>query len=93
MFYFQHYYQYKKSLWSEEQEFPWQIDHLVRDTITAVRPKLQIANSLEDARKAVQALNKQIVTKAIEVILWIYVNLQILSSLSTKNIFMKKIML
>ncbi|XP_064084936.1 regulator of nonsense transcripts 2-like [Macrobrachium nipponense] len=64
--YFQHYFQYKKSLWTEEQEFPWQIDHLVRDTITAVRPKLQLSNSLEDARKAVQVLNKQIVAKAIE---------------------------
>lgn len=64
--YFQHYYQYKKSVWAEEQEFPWQIDHLVRDTITAVRPKLQLSNNLEDARKAVQILNKQIVTKAIE---------------------------
>ncbi|XP_045620961.1 regulator of nonsense transcripts 2 isoform X2 [Procambarus clarkii] len=66
--YFQHYYQYKKSLsiWNEENEFPWQIEHLVRDTISAVRPKLQLCTSLEEAYKAVQHLNNQIVAKAIE---------------------------
>ncbi|XP_047478568.1 regulator of nonsense transcripts 2-like [Penaeus chinensis] len=66
--YFQHYYQYKRSLniWSEEQEFPWQIEHLVRDTIAAVRPKLQMYINLEEAQKAVTHLNNQIVAKAIE---------------------------
>ncbi|XP_069942909.1 regulator of nonsense transcripts 2 isoform X2 [Cherax quadricarinatus] len=65
---FKHYYQYKKSLsiWNEEHEFPWQIEHLVRDTISAVRPKLQLSSSLEEAQKAVQHLNNQIVSKAIE---------------------------
>lgn len=68
----QHYYQYKRSLsiWSEEQEFPWQIEHLVRDTIAAVRPKLQMYNNLEEAQKAVTHLNNQIVAKAIEVSTW-----------------------
>ena len=68
----QHYYQYKKNLaiWTteENQEFPWQIEHLVKDTIAAVRPKLQLVTSLEEAQKAVQSLNSQIVSKAIEVI-------------------------
>ncbi|XP_042223985.1 regulator of nonsense transcripts 2-like isoform X2 [Homarus americanus] len=66
--YFQHYYQYKKNLnvWNEEEEFPWQIEHLVRDTISAVRPKLQLSKSLEEAQKAVQHLNNQIMAKAIE---------------------------
>lgn len=66
--YFQHYYQYKKSLWNSEenQDFPWQIEHVVRDTIAAVRPKLQLTTTLEDAQKAVQNLNSQIVSKAIE---------------------------
>lgn len=54
-------------MWSEEQEFPWQIEHLVKDTIGAMRPKLQLYDNLEDANKAVQALNSQIVAKAIEV--------------------------
>lgn len=68
-FFYQHYYQYKRSLsiWSEEQEFPWQIEHLVRDTIAAVRPKLQMYTNLEEAQKAVTHLNSQIVAKAIEV--------------------------
>lgn len=70
--YFQHYYQYKRSLsvWTNEegQEFPWQIEHLVKDTIAAVRPKLQLATSLEEAQKALQNLNSQIVSKAIELV-------------------------
>ncbi|XP_071552083.1 regulator of nonsense transcripts 2 isoform X1 [Panulirus ornatus] len=68
LIYFQHYYLYKKNLniWNEEHEFPWQIEHLVKDTISAVRPKLQLTVTLEDAQKAVQHLNNQIVAKAIE---------------------------
>lgn len=56
-------------MWTNEegQEFPWQIEHLVKDTIAAVRPKLQLATSLEEAQKALQNLNSQIVSKAIEV--------------------------
>ena len=56
-------------MWTHEegQEFPWQIEHLVKDTIAAVRPKLQLATNLEEAQKAVQNLNSQIVSKAIEV--------------------------
>ncbi|KAK3865393.1 hypothetical protein Pcinc_028997 [Petrolisthes cinctipes] len=67
--YFQHYYQFKRSLsvWGEgSQLFPWQMEHLVQDTVAAVRPKLQFHTSLQEARTAVDHLNSQIVAKAIE---------------------------
>ncbi|KAG7177035.1 Regulator of nonsense transcripts 2-like [Homarus americanus] len=78
---FLHYYQYKKNLnvWNEEEEFPWQIEHLVRDTISAVRPKLQLSKSLEEAQKAVQHLNNQIMAKAIEVKCRLFIVTQIVT--------------
>ncbi|KAB7493972.1 Regulator of nonsense transcripts 2 [Armadillidium nasatum] len=63
--YFQHYFWFKKSVYSEE-EFPWQVDHLVQDTIVGVRPKITMFKSLEESQNAVTALNKQIVDKAIQ---------------------------
>lgn len=43
------------------------MEHLVQDTVAAVRPKLPLHTSLQEARTAVDHLNTQIVAKAIEV--------------------------
>ncbi|CAL4110581.1 unnamed protein product, partial [Meganyctiphanes norvegica] len=68
LIYFQHYYQYKKSssIWNEDNEWPWQLDHIIRDTISSVRPKLAMCKNLEEAQQAVRTLNQQILAKAIE---------------------------
>ncbi|XP_036368923.1 regulator of nonsense transcripts 2 isoform X3 [Octopus sinensis] len=68
--YFQRYYWFKKKLplWTEDHPFPVDVDNLVRDTIEAVRPKLKLLESEEDAYKAVEDLEKEIKAKIAEVL-------------------------
>ena len=63
--YFQHYYWFKKAFWPEA-EFPWQVDHMVQDSIYGVRPKMQMFKDSKEAADAVSNLNQQIVNKAVQ---------------------------
>ncbi|GAB1609122.1 regulator of nonsense transcripts 2-like isoform X2 [Argonauta hians] len=68
--YFQRYYWFKRNLplWTDDHPFPVDVDNLVRDTIEAVRPKLKLLESNEDAYKAVEDLEKEIKPKIAEVL-------------------------
>ena len=70
----QQYYYYKKSLFSEDEEFPCHIDHIVKDTIGTVRPKLKLFENLQEADDSVYQLYQQLAAKAIEVLIIILVN-------------------
>lgn len=47
LIYFQAYYWFKKSLWGEA--FPPTIDHIFKETITSLRPKLKLCGNYEEA--------------------------------------------
>lgn len=61
----QRYYWFKKKLplWTEDRPFPVDVDNLVTDTIEAVRPKLKLFDSIEDAYKAVNDLEREMKPK------------------------------
>ena len=61
--YFQMYFQFKKLLSGDE--FPWQIDHLVKESILDIRPKATIFKDYQSACEAVAKLNRQIMDKAV----------------------------
>lgn len=44
-------------------QFPVQINYLVQDTIELLRPKMKLASSMEEATKAVQEVEKEILSK------------------------------
>lgn len=70
LIYFQRYYWFKKKLplWTEDRPFPVDVDNLVTDTIEAVRPKLKLFDSIEDAYKAVNDLEREMKPKLAEVL-------------------------
>ena len=56
---FQAYIWKKKSsgVWNEDCPFPKEVEYMVADTLESLRPKHKLHNSLEEAMKAVEALN------------------------------------
>uniref|UniRef100_A0A646QJ82 Regulator of nonsense transcripts 2 n=1 Tax=Hemiscolopendra marginata TaxID=943146 RepID=A0A646QJ82_9MYRI len=68
--YFQRYYWQKKScdVWNEENSFPVTMDFMLKDTVTALRPKLKLFESVEEAQKAIEDLEKEIMIKLMEII-------------------------
>uniref|UniRef100_T1IJL6 Regulator of nonsense transcripts 2 n=1 Tax=Strigamia maritima TaxID=126957 RepID=T1IJL6_STRMM len=67
--YFQRYYWVKKSheVWTDENTFPVTVDYMIKDTMAIMRPKLKMANNLEEAQKTVEELEKEIVAKLMEI--------------------------
>ena len=61
----QHYYHYKVSLWTASECFPVEYEQLVKDSLSALRPGIRLCQDLEEATKAVDALNAQLLNKAI----------------------------
>ena len=64
--YFQFYYLFKKFVWTGDEDVWCHMDHIVKDTISTVRPKLKLFNDLKEAQSAVVALNEQFLAKALE---------------------------
>ncbi|KAF4525966.1 hypothetical protein B566_EDAN000757 [Ephemera danica] len=61
--YFQRYYWFKRSdpNWSEESNpFPLGVEFLFRDTVTTLRPRLQLCANLEEAEAAVTTLQEEL---------------------------------
>ncbi|XP_060600449.1 regulator of nonsense transcripts 2-like, partial [Ruditapes philippinarum] len=59
--YFQRYYWYKKHcpIWNETRPFPIDVENLMQDTLEAVRPKLKMFTSFEEACKACDDLENE----------------------------------
>ncbi|XP_076469583.1 regulator of nonsense transcripts 2-like isoform X2 [Babylonia areolata] len=59
--YFQRYYWFKRSLpaWSNDRPFPIDIMNMMRDTMDAIRPKMMMCASWQDALAAVTALEEE----------------------------------
>ncbi|XP_065363100.1 regulator of nonsense transcripts 2 [Calliphora vicina] len=64
--FFQHYYWYKKSnpIFSKVQDthdlFPILVDHMYRDCLSNVRPKLKLYKNLEQAKEAIKKLQEKL---------------------------------
>ncbi|XP_046745655.1 regulator of nonsense transcripts 2 [Diprion similis] len=58
LIFFQHYYWFKRSdpVWTVENLFPVSVDYMYRDTLTMLRPKMQLFQSFKEARCAVDEL-------------------------------------
>ncbi|XP_054718821.1 regulator of nonsense transcripts 2-like isoform X2 [Uloborus diversus] len=69
LIFFQRYYWHKMSseIWNEEYPFPVTVKFMVTDTIAALRPKLKMYESLEDAIQGVQDLINELKPKLVEV--------------------------
>ncbi|NWX52812.1 RENT2 protein, partial [Turnix velox] len=63
--YFQRYVWWKKSLdvWTKEHPFPIDIDYMISDTLELLRPKIKLCNSLEEAIRQVQDLEREFLIK------------------------------
>nr|CAG4640628.1 EOG090X0143 [Eulimnadia texana] len=63
--YLQHYYWFKKTLtvWNEENPFPVEMDFDLEDTLRNLRPKLKHCKSYEEAGKAVENLENEMLQK------------------------------
>ncbi|KAG9489908.1 hypothetical protein GDO78_005690 [Eleutherodactylus coqui] len=59
--YFQRYVWWKKSLdvWTKDHPFPIDIDYMISDTLELLRPKMKLCNSLNDAARQVQDLERE----------------------------------
>ena len=62
---FQRYYWVKKTdpIWNESRPFPRDVDNLMHDTLEAVRPKLHICRSYEEAIQAAEDIEKEYKSK------------------------------
>lgn len=64
--FFQHYYWYKKSnpIFSKVQDthdlFPILVDHMYRDCLSNVRPKLKLFKNWEQAKEAIEKLKQKL---------------------------------
>lgn len=54
--FFQAYYWFKRGLWGEA--FPPPMEHLFRDTLHQLRPKLTLVQSYEEAQKEIEKIRK-----------------------------------
>lgn len=56
---------WKKSLdvWTKEHPFPIDIDYMISDTLELLRPKIKLCNSLEEAVRQVQDLEREFLIK------------------------------
>ena len=63
--YFQSYIWRKKesSLWSDAYPFPRDVDYMIADTIESLRPKMSVYGTVEEAKKAVDELEKELQDK------------------------------
>ncbi|NXU39879.1 RENT2 protein, partial [Drymodes brunneopygia] len=63
--YFQRYVWWKKSLdvWTKDLPFPIDIDYMISDTLELLRPKIKLCNSLEEAFRQVQDLEREFLIK------------------------------
>ncbi|KFV92020.1 Regulator of nonsense transcripts 2, partial [Eurypyga helias] len=63
--YFQRYVWWKKSLdvWTKDHPFPIDIDYMISDTLELLRPKIKLCNSLEEAIRQVQDLEREFLIK------------------------------
>ncbi|KAK7464560.1 hypothetical protein BaRGS_00037895 [Batillaria attramentaria] len=59
--YFQRYYWFKHALpiWNQDRPFPVDVENMIRDTFEAIRPKMRLATSYDEANSAVQALEEE----------------------------------
>lgn len=62
---FQRYVWWKKSLdvWTKDHPFPIDIDYMISDTLELLRPKIKLCNSLEEAVRQVQDLEREFLIK------------------------------
>ncbi|XP_065199909.1 regulator of nonsense transcripts 2 [Planococcus citri] len=63
--YFQHYYWLKHSepIWTADNKFPVQIEYMVRDILTGLRPQVKLSKSFEEAEENVNDLRKKLIAK------------------------------
>ncbi|XP_053318091.1 regulator of nonsense transcripts 2 [Spea bombifrons] len=63
--YFQRYVWWKKGLdvWTKDHPFPIDIDYMITDTLELLRPKMKLCNSLNEAVRQVQDLEREILIK------------------------------
>ncbi|CAI9548550.1 unnamed protein product [Staurois parvus] len=63
--YFQRYVWWKKSLdvWTKDYPFPIDIDYMISDTLELLRPKMKLCNSLSEAMRQVQDLEREFLVK------------------------------
>ena len=64
LLYFQRYFQYKKSCYPKKESFPLGISQLVLDTITALRPKLELYEDFEAACAGVLKVEEEFIAVA-----------------------------
>ncbi|CAH0546674.1 unnamed protein product [Brassicogethes aeneus] len=62
LIFLQAYYWYKKSLWKEsfKESFPPILEHIFKDTLTTLRPKLKLVQSYEEAQAEVENIRKSL---------------------------------
>ena len=53
-------------MWNNAIPFPREIDYMVADTIESLRPKLNVYSTAEEAKKAVEELEKELQDKICE---------------------------
>ena len=53
-------------MWSDALPFPREVDYMVADTIESLRPKLNVHSTAEEAKKAVEELEKELQDKICE---------------------------
>ena len=61
LLYFQRYFQYKKSCYPKKESFPLGISQLVLDTISALRPKLELYEDFEAACAGVLKVEEEFI--------------------------------
>ncbi|KAG8440022.1 hypothetical protein GDO86_005988 [Hymenochirus boettgeri] len=63
--YFQRYIWWKKSLdvWTKDHPFPIDIDYMISDTLELLRPKMKLCNSISEAVRNVQDLEREFLVK------------------------------
>ncbi|XP_063782946.1 regulator of nonsense transcripts 2 isoform X2 [Pseudophryne corroboree] len=63
--YFQRYVWWKKNLdvWTKDYPFPIDIDYMISDTLELLRPKMKLCNSLNEAVRQVQDLEREFLVK------------------------------
>ncbi|CAH2275597.1 regulator of nonsense transcripts 2 isoform X1 [Pelobates cultripes] len=63
--YFQRYVWWKKNLdvWTKDHPFPIDIDYMITDTLELLRPKMKLCNSLNEATRQVQDLEREFLVK------------------------------
>ncbi|XP_069694080.1 regulator of nonsense transcripts 2-like isoform X2 [Periplaneta americana] len=74
--YFQRYFwfKYEDKCWTPENPFPVGIHYLFKDTLTSLRPKLQLFSSFEEANQAVRQMQLDLAPMLSDHMPWLYSN-------------------